>query len=315
VIDGTWDGDRLIATGVRVAPDAGPGDGTVVGELKRRTENVLQVETADGRVTVEVAHDATVDIPSIPGTNDVSQLKHHLEVQRMSKSRGNVVNPDELVDQYGADTVRTHLMFAFEWQKGGPWDPRGIVGSRRFIEDVWKLGTAGYEPGDVSSEATQALRRSVHQTIDKVGNDLVDFKFNTAVAALMTLRNEIQAARREANVSREAWDEAIETMLKLLAPIAPHITDELWHRLGHSTSVHVQAWPEADPDIAAEETATLIIQVNGKVRDRIEVPATISEEAATEAALSATKVQSWLAAGEVRKVIARPPKLVNIVVS
>jgi leucyl-tRNA synthetase len=315
VADGRWDGDRLIATSVRVEGDAGPGDGMVVGELMRRTENILQVETATGRVTVEVPEEATVEIPSIPGTNDVAQLKQHLEIQRMSKSRGNVVNPDELVEQYGADTVRTYLMFAFEWQKGGPWDPQGILGSHRFIEDVWKLGTAAYEPSAEDVASTQALRRTVHQTIVKVDKDMVDFKWNTAIAAMMSLRNTMQAALRAGNVSEDAWTEAVESLLGLLAPIAPHVTEELWSRRGHAESVHLQAWPEADPEIAAEETVTLVIQVNGKVRDRIDVPADITEDAATEAALAADKIQPWLEQGEVRKVIARPPKLVNIVVS
>ncbi len=315
VIDGDWDQGRLIASSVRVDPEAAPDAGVVVGELWRRTENLLQVKTATELVGVEVAPDAAVEIPTIPGSNDVTQLKHHLEIQRMSKSKGNVVNPDALVQEFGADTVRTHLMFAFEWQKGGPWDERGIAGSRRFIEDVWKLGTALYSTEGVDQAASLALLRTVHQTIAKVDEDLAEFKWNTAVAALMTLRNTMQDALRVGNVSPEAWREAVETLFKLLAPIAPHIAEELWHRLGHEESVHVQAWPEADPEIAAEDVVTMVIQVNGKVRDRLDVPAAISAEDAEAAALAAEKVQSWLKQGEVRKVIARPPKLVNIVVS
>ena len=144
---------------------------------------------------------------------------------------------------------------------------------------------------------------------------MYDLKWNTAIAALMTLRNDMQAARRAADVSQEAWDEAVEALLLMLAPIAPHVTEELWHRRGHETSIHVQAWPEADPELAREDTVTMVIQVNGKVRDRIEVAADVSEEDATAAALGAERIQSWLEQGEVRKVIARPPKLVNIVVA
>jgi len=314
VIDGEQNDARVVAQSVRVDPNSEPGDGLVVGELMRRTENLLQVETGDGLVGVEVPDTATVDIPTIPGVNDVTQLKHHLEVQRMSKSRGNVVNPDELVVEYGADTVRTYLMFAFEWQKGGPWDPRGILGARRFIEDVWKLATGDYTEGS-GSAGDAGLRRKVHQTITKVDDDMRDFKWNTAVAAMMTLRNDIQDAQRAGVISADARNEAIETLLKLLAPIAPHMTDVAWRRRGHEGSIHTTAWPVADAEIAAEETVTMVIQVNGKVRDRLDVAADITEDAATAAALAAEKVQTWLEQGEVRKVIARPPKLVNIVVS
>ena len=234
--------------------------------------------------------------------------------QRMSKSRGNVVNPDALVEQYGADTVRTHLMFAFDWMKGGPWDPHGIAGSRRFIDDVWKLGTTEYEPATASEEATAALRRITHQTIEKVDRDMTAFKWNTAVAALMSLRNRMLTARTGRQVSLEAWDEALATLLLLLAPIAPHITEELWHRAGNEGSIHLAAWPTADPAVAAEEMVTLVVQVNGKVRDRLAVSPDIDEEAATTAALAAERVQPYLEQGELRKVIARPPGLVNLVI-
>jgi leucyl-tRNA synthetase len=313
-IAGERDGDRVVAHSVRVAPDAADGDAQVVGELMRRTENLLHVQTTAGLITVEVADDAAVDIPGIEGDNDVTQLRHHLDVVRMSKSKGNVENPDELVALYGADTLRTYLMFAYDWAKGGPWDSRGIVGSRRFIEDVWKLATVRYESS--SSDGDADLRRSVHQTIQKVGADLESFDWNTAVAALMSLRNEMQPARRLGTVSEAVWEEAVRTLLLLLAPIAPHVTEELWREaLGNEESIHIQAWPEADPEIAAEETVTLVVQVNGKVRDRVQVTPDITEEAAVEAAMSAERVQEWLTGGEVRTVIARPPNLVNIVVS
>jgi leucyl-tRNA synthetase len=315
VVDGEWDQGRLIASSVRTVASTESQSGAVVGELVRRTENLLQVATDDGLISVEVPDSAAVDIESIPGTNDVTQLKHHLDIQRMSKSKGNVVNPDELLEKFGADTVRTHLMFAFEWQKGGPWDTRGIAGSRRFIEDVWKLATAGYTPREQSQEASLSLRRKVHQTIAKVDEDMLDFKWNTAVAAMMKLRNTMQDSLRAGQVSQPAWDEALDTLIKLLAPTAPHMTEELWHLLGNETSIHVQPWPVADADVAAEDTITMVIQVNGKVRDRIDVPAAISEEEATALAVSADKIQSWLEQGEIRKVVARPPKLVNIVVS
>jgi leucyl-tRNA synthetase len=207
-------------------------------------------------------------------------------------------------------------MFAFDWEKGGPWDSQGILGSFRFIQDVWKLGTARYEAaGAPASEATQALRRRVHQTIKKVDHDMAAFKWNTAIAALMKLRNTLIESWTAEAVGEEAWAEAIETLLKLLAPIAPHVTEELWQGLGHDDSVHLQSWPQWDPELLIEESVTMVIQVNGKVRDRVEVAVDITEEAAIEAALAAERIQSWIEGKAVRKVIARPPKLVNIVVA
>jgi leucyl-tRNA synthetase len=315
VIAGEWLDGRFVAESIRVDDHAASDAGPIVGELIRRTERTLQVRTADAMVTVEVPEDAEVEVPGIDGINDVTQLRHYLEVQRMSKSKGNTVNPDELVERYGADTVRLYLMFAFDWEKGGPWDSRGISGARRFIEDVWKIGTAVYEPGTVSDDSSLALRRSAHQTITKVGRDMEAFKWNTAIAALMTLRNDLLEARRNATVDLDAWNEAIDLLLVLLAPIAPHITEEVWSRRGSAESIHLQAWPEADPEIAADQTVTLVVQVNGKVRDRIDVSPDIDEETAVATAMASERIQEWLTKGDVRKVIARPPNLVNLVVN
>jgi leucyl-tRNA synthetase len=313
VVHGRREAGRVIASSVVVDSQAGEGDGLVVGELVRRTENVLQVETGEGVVTVEVPETATIDIPGVEGANDVHQLKHHLDVQRMSKSKGNVVNPDELVEEYGADTVRTYIMFAFEWQKGGPWDSRGIVGARRFLDDVWRLGAGSYRSEHPSGSAVSSLRRTVHQTIAKLERDLSSFKWNTAVAALMSLRNELLRSLRAGDVSTEAWDEGVEALLLMLAPIAPHITEELWRTRGHERSIHLESWPTADPEAAADEVVTMVVQVNGKVRDRLEVPVGITAERAEELALATDKIKSWIEPG-VRKVIIRPPNLVNIVV-
>ena len=314
-VDGRSEDAWLTAECVVVKPDASDDEAEVVGELVGRVENVLEVRTDAGDiVSVDVPDGARVEIPSIPGENNVLQLRHRLDVQRMSKTRGNTVNPDEFVKAYGADTVRTYMMFAFDWAKGGPWDSRGILGARRFIEDVWKLGTASYEPREADAGRVSDLRRAVHQTIGEVEHDLTEFEWNTAVAALMSLRNHLRLTLRAGDVNMEAWDEAITVLLLLLAPIAPHVTDELWHRRGAETSIHLEAWPEVDADAAREDTVTMVIQVNGKVRDRLEVAADIDAAAAEAAALGAERVQPWLEAGDVAKVITRPPKLVNIVV-
>ncbi len=313
-VDGSWDGARWLAEQVTVVADSGATNGDVAGEIMRRTENLLQVQTADGLVSVEVPDGASVNIPAIVGTNDVSQLRHHLDIERMSKSKGNVVNPDELVEAYGADTVRTYLMFAYEWQKGGPWDSRGIMGAHRFLEDVWKIAHVDYVPGEVDVTATADLRRTVHQAIAKVDSDLEEFKWNTAIATLMSLRNVVLEVQKRPTVSGEAWTEAVETLIKLLAPIAPHMTDELWrNRLGNEASVHVQPFPESDSDVAKDLQVTMIVQINGKLRDRIEVDADISAADAERLARESERIIEKLAGLTVRKVIVREPNLVNIV--
>ncbi len=322
VARGRWEGDKLFATQVdvvepgEIAAAENGEEKLVIGEIMRRTENVLQVDTgaADWRV-VEVLPEAVVNIPSIAGENNVNQLRHHLDIQRMSKSRGNVVNPDELVAEYGADTVRAYLMFFSKWDQGGPWNYEGIKGPQRLMQDVWEIGQRDYAPKAADDRATRALRRKTHQMIRKVTEELEEFSFNTAVAAIMELRNTIMAAQRAANVERAAWDEAVDTLLLLLAPISPHITEELWTRRGRPYSIHTQPWPEWDEAVAAEETISLVVQVNGKVRDRIDVPAGKGEAELKEIALASEKVQPWLNGKPPRKVIVVRGQLVNIVAS
>jgi leucyl-tRNA synthetase len=234
--------------------------------------------------------------------------------EKMSKSRGNVIAPDELVEQYGTDTVRVYLMFFARWDQGGPWNNESIRGPQRFLQDVWRMGIADYRAGEVSEETTRALRRKTHQVIRKVSEDLESFSFNTAIAALMELRNLLMEALAAANVSREAWEEAMSSMLLTLAPIAPHISEELWQRRGGAYSVHQQPWPAWDPAIAAEERITLIVQVNGKVRDKIEAPADVSEAEARRLALESPTIVGWLKGQPPRKVVVVPGKLVNVVV-
>ena len=320
VVEGRTEGGRVIASSVRAV--AGPAElsegagGAAAGEIVGRTERILRVQPAGegGPVTVEVPEGAVVEIPDIPGENNVAQLRHRLDVQRMSKSRGNVVNPDDLVEVYGADTVRTYLMFAFEWEKGGPWDSRGIRGAQRFIADVWRLGGADYRPGEIDPAAVAALRRRVHQAIIKVGEDMESFRWNTAVAELMKLRNTMNEARAARNVDDEVWREALEAMVLLLAPIAPYVSEEVWRMLGHDSSIHLEPWPTADREAAAEETVTMVVQVNGKVRARLEVPVDISAEDAVALAASAGNVKRFLVGAEIRRVVDRRPKLINLVI-
>ncbi|MCB8984573.1 MAG: leucine--tRNA ligase [Ardenticatenaceae bacterium] len=234
--------------------------------------------------------------------------------EKMSKSRGNVVAPDNLVAQYGADTVRTYLMFFAKWDQGGPWNYDGIKGPQRLLNDIWEIATLAYEPGPVDESVTKALRRKTHQTIRKVTQDMESFSFNTAVAAIMELRNTINEAQRKQNVTQAAWDEAVDNLLLLLAPIAPHITEELWAQRGGEYSIHQQAWPVWDEEIAKEDEITIPVQVNGKVRERLTVPAGTSDDDIKAAALAAENVQRHLDGKQPRKVIVVKGRLVNIVV-
>ncbi len=234
--------------------------------------------------------------------------------EKMSKSRGNVIAPDDLVQKYGADTVRTYLMFFAKWDQGGPWNYDGIKGPQRLLNDIWDIAQHDYEATAVDQQADRALRRKTHQVIRKVTEDLENFSFNTAVAAIMEHRNALQNAQREQNVSHASWDEGVHNLLLVLAPFAPHISEELWARQGKPYSIHEQAWPSWDPEIAKEETVTLIVQVNGRVRDRITVPAGTPDEALEAMALDSEKIQRHLDNKEPRKVIVVKGKLVNIVV-
>ncbi|MFQ5856724.1 MAG: leucine--tRNA ligase [Anaerolineae bacterium] len=234
--------------------------------------------------------------------------------QKMSKSRGNVVDPDELVAKYGADTVRAYLMFIGPWEQGGPWSAERIAGIVRWLNDVWDLVVAEPE-GTEEPEGVEHLRRVTHQTIRKVTEDLDEFAFNTAIAALMTLRNELKAVKNTSVYGSEAWNEAVENMLLLMAPFTPHIAEELWTRIGGEYSIHTQGWPAWDEEIAADETFTLVIQVNGKTRDKIDVPVGITEEQVTEVALGSESVQRHLDGGQPDRVIYVPGRLVNIVLS
>ena len=233
--------------------------------------------------------------------------------EKMSKSRGNVVAPDTLVNQYGADTVRTYLMFFSRWEQGGPWNYDGIKGSQRFISDIWRIGTHDYTPKKENASASKAVQRKHHQTIEKVGADISNFSFNTAIAAMMEMRNTMISAMKKAAVSTDVWNAAVNDLLKLLAPIAPHITEELWAQRGGEYSIHEQAWPEFNAELAKEDTFTLVVQVNGKVRDKIEATVGISDDDAKALALASEQVQRFLEGKEPRRIIVIKGRLVNVV--
>jgi len=206
-------------------------------------------------------------------------------------------------------------MFAFDWQKGGPWNSQGIQGVVRWLNDVWALVNDGMAAGEPDAGVERDVVRKTHQAIKKTSDGLEQFSFNTAVASLMELKNTLQNVARAGNVSQGVWDEAVGTMLMLMAPFTPHIAEELWVRTGHEYSVHLQAWPEYDAELAAEDEITLVVQINGKVRDRIVVAAGISEDEAKRLALESEGAQRHMGGKPARKVIYVAERgMVNIVV-
>ncbi len=233
--------------------------------------------------------------------------------QRMSKTRGNVVAPDEQVTKYGADTFRCYLMFIGPWDEGGPFRLDGISGVERWLNRVWNIVQEGPAFGSEDASVTRDLRRLTHKTVRRVTEDVQGYRWNTAIAALMEMTNGLFAAREAGVAGRSAWAEAVRSLVLMTAPMAPHIAEEMWERTGGPYSVHHQAWPEWDADLAREEEVTLVVQVNGKVRDRIQVPAGIEEGAAKETAMASPQVQRYVEGQQVQRVIYVPGKLVNIV--
>jgi leucyl-tRNA synthetase len=243
--------------------------------------------------------------------------------QKMSKSRGNVIAPDDVVNRYGADTVRCYLMFMGPFDQGGPWNHQGIEGVWRFMNRVWALvgdvieaGEASGSAADVPEEVVRGVVRLRHKMVQRLTGQYADMQFNTALAALMEFVNGLNRARDEARdvVATPAFREAVQTLVVLLAPLAPYISEELWHQLGGSASVHLQPWPTFDEAETRDDVVTMVVQVNGKVRDRLVVPVGISEEEVRQRALASPKVAALLDGASVKKLVYVPDKLVNLVI-
>lgn len=271
-------------------------------------------------------HKALRDMGITEGGEPMVQLRNQGMVlaednSKMSKSRGNVVAPDVLVEKYGADTVRAYLMFFARWQQGAPWDSHGIEGTARWIRRVWALFTDSStdvvtdERMTATDEVKRNLRRKVHQTLKSVTHDFENFEFNTVISSLMALLNEMYKAREAGAVGTPEWDEAQEIYLKMLAPVAPHITEELWtNHLGKPYSIHQQLWPKVDEAAAKEDMIEIPVQVNGKVRGRVNVAADASEEEIKSAALASETIQKHLEGKAPKKVIVAKGRLVSVVV-
>ncbi len=252
--------------------------------------------------------------------------------ERMSKSRGNVQDPDVLVARYGADTVRLFLMFMGPWDQGGPWSPTGISGVNKFLHRVWTIAldphgrdagdqTGGELPaGETEHDARSRMRAVAHRTLRDVTEDFEGFRWNTMVAKLMQLSNLLSRYRGTSVAGLPEWDEAVRLLLLMLSPAAPHISEELWSRLADArgeawSSIHRERWPDVDESVIVEATHVVPIQVNGKLRDKVTVPAGISEIELEQIVLARDKVVAALGGKQPHRVIhAGGGKLVNIVV-
>ncbi|OGF20659.1 hypothetical protein A2316_03900 [Candidatus Falkowbacteria bacterium RIFOXYB2_FULL_38_15] len=224
--------------------------------------------------------------------------------EKMSKSRGNVINPDEMVKLYGADTLRVYEMFMGPFDQAIPWDTKGLVGCRRFLERVWKVKMKN-EKLKVAVK-NEKLLKELHRTIKKVGEDIEEMKFNTAIAQMMIFINAVG----EEEIDVENW----KLFLQILAPFAPHLAEELWANLGNKTSIHLEKWPEHDKSLIVDEEIELIVQINGKLRDKIKIKADLGEEEAKKIVLESEKVKNWIDGKKIKQVVFVKGKLMNIVI-
>ena len=255
--------------------------------------------------------DLSRDHDGRPVHPDFPDLALEEVLEKMSKSRGNVINPDEVIERFGADSMRLYEMFIGPVEKSAPWSTDGIQGVRRFLERSWRLLVQEDASGNETSrtlgeEASEAEARLLAQTISGVTDDFEALRFNTAISKLMVFVRDVAGEKRLSRASAEA-------LVLMLSPLAPHIAEELWHRLGHEQSLVHEKWPEADPEQLLEDTVTLVVQVNGKRRGEIEVSTEASDDALRETALAVEAVQKHLEGRSPKKVIVVPGRLVNVV--
>lgn len=240
----------------------------------------------------------------------------------MSKSKGNTVDPQPLIEQYGADTVRLFMMFAAPPEQALEWSDEGVEGAHRFLKRLWRLVYEHIQNGKVTSLDTGTLneqqkntRRKIHQTIEKAADDIGRrYTFNTAIAANMELVNELYKLQDQSEQSRAVLQEGLEAVVLMLAPIVPHICHNLWTELGHTGSINTCRWPQVDEEALRQDTLDLVVQVNGKLRGKITVAADATREQCEEQALADPGVQRHIENKPVKRVIVVPRKLVNIVV-
>jgi len=239
------------------------------------------------------------------------------EGTKMSKSRGTQVGPNPLVEAHGADALRLHLMFLGPWEQGGPWNDRGISGMERFIRRAHQVvveTATNPTDGNADEAAVNELRQLTHKTIRRVTEDLEEFEFNTMIAALIEFTNELMKLK-ETDVARtSAWREAVESLTLMMAPVTPYVAEEMWEILGNDFSVHQQAWPVYNEELATVASIEIPVQINGKVRDKVVVEAGLSQEEQLAAAKASSRIQELIAGKTIVKEISVPGRLVNIVV-
>jgi leucyl-tRNA synthetase len=236
--------------------------------------------------------------------------------EKMSKSKGNVITPDEVVAEWGGDALRAYEMFISDFEQATPWNTNGLAGTHRWLRRVWDiiLDPSSRPPVDESThQADRDLRRWTHKTIKKVSHDTEEFRFNTVISSLMEFTNALYDTQQQA-VSDEVFDEALESLLLMLAPVAPFMAEELWALKGQPYSIHQQPWPRYNEAFAADEVITLVLQVNGKVRGRLTMPVNLNEDQAQDVALKSEAVQRHLKGQVPKRVVYVPGKLVNVVV-
>ncbi|MDH3433031.1 MAG: class I tRNA ligase family protein, partial [Gammaproteobacteria bacterium] len=259
---------------------------------------------------------------SEPFTNLLTQGMVLKDGAKMSKNKGNTVDPQELIAKYGADTVRLFMMFAAPPEQALEWSDDGVQGSFRFLKRFWNAvqshsgdgAVAELDPGSLNA-AQKDLRRKTHQTIAKIGDDIGRrYTFNTAIAASMELLNAVTRFDDASDAGRAVKHEALEAVVLMLSPIVPHICHELWAVLGHKTALIDVPWPQADDAALEADLVEIVVQVNGKLRGRISVSADADNDVIAQQALADPNVQRFVADKEIRKTIVVPGRLVNIVV-
>jgi leucyl-tRNA synthetase len=233
--------------------------------------------------------------------------------QRMSKSRGNVITPDSMVESFGADALRVYELFMAPFDQDVGWSAEGINGARRFLNRVWGL-YANTNPGIAAATVEDAaLERLLHKTIRKVSQRIEAFRFNTVVSTLMEFVNILAERQRADAWQTRVYHHSLETLLVLLAPVAPHIAEELWEQTGHSGSVHQQAWPAWDADLAQDEMVQIPVQVDGKVRQVVETSLDATQEEVVELAFSQPKIQDHLKSRQIYRIHYIPGKILSVV--
>jgi leucine--tRNA ligase len=223
--------------------------------------------------------------------------------EKMSKSRGNVVNPDEVVEEFGADAFRTYEMFIGAFDQSTPWSQQGLKGCYKFLERVWNLQSIVNDEEGYSAD----LEKNINKAIKKVGEDFERMKFNTAIATMMSLVNDFS---KKGSVTKGEY----KTLITLLNPVAPHMTEELWLTYGNGELLSLQPWPKYDEGKTVDDEIEIVVQINGKIKDKLMIPAGLDKDGTQEAAMNTEKIKGLIEGKNVVKVIAVPGKLVNIVV-